>query len=235
MPTLILIHSPLIPAWSWNEVADLAAREGFAARTVNLTEVALDPLKSHLPMLPRLADAVSLAARGCAAPILVAHSAGGALVPRAATGAYDPQGIVFVDAPIPRPGKSWFETAPAFEPRVRAATRDRIAPRWPDWFAPGVVQTLIPERALRERFIADCPRLPLSYFTEPAPHAELPDVPTAYLRLSEAYESDARDAEAKGWVTRRASLDHVAMITQPNAVAGLLIEIVAALPVPLSV
>ncbi len=78
-------------------------------------------------------------------------------------------------------------------------------------------------QALRERFVAELPRLPLAYFEEPTPEAEGWDaIPCGYVQLSDAYDEPAREAAARGWPTAREHLDHLAMMTRPEAVAATL-------------
>ena len=40
-----------------------------------------------------------------------------------------------------------------------------------------------------------------------------------YLQLSKAYDDAAREAAARGWLTEHEPLDHLAMVTRPEAVA----------------
>jgi len=235
VPTLIFVHSPVAPAETWAALADIAERSGYAVRTPALTDALLHPMLGGPPFYPRCAEAIALAARGCARPILVAHSGAGLLIPLAATSMHDgPCGAIFVDAMLPQPGKSWFETAPAaLSNRIRGAAQDgRVAP-WHEWWPPGAIRSLFPNEAEYVRFADAVPRLPLAFFEESAPEVALPPAPYAYLRLSGGYDAEADVAAALGWAVGRANLDHIAMATKPAAVWRELQPLVDAMAPPI--
>src|SRR5439155_23231941 len=103
---------------------------------------------------------------------------------------------VFIDAILPHPGQSWFETAPAAlaEP-LRALARDGWLPPWHRWFPPEVLAAALPTPDLRARFIAELPELPLVYLEALAPVIEgWPPPSCAYVQLSPAYEREVREA-----------------------------------------
>jgi hypothetical protein len=137
---------------------------------------------------------------------------------------------IFVDAVLPHPGRSWFETVPGgLRDQLRSLAQDGVLPVWHEWFPAGSVESLLPDSAVRQRFIKDEPRLPVAFFEEPAPNApEWATVRCAYLRLSEAYDPTADEAERLGWWVRREEADHLAMLTRPDAVAGVIAAAVAA-------
>ena len=92
---------------------------------------------------------------------------------------------------------------------------------------------LLPDPGTRERFTAGCPPLPLAMFTEahpPAPH--WPDVPCAYLRLSEAYEDEAARAAGLGWPVTRLASHHLALLTDPAEVAEAISQLLRAIHQP---
>ena len=67
------------------------------------------------------------------------------------------------------------------------------------------------------------------YLEAPAPDGHLAaDHNVAFLRLSQAYEAEATRAEEIGWSVSRASMDHLAMITQPDKVAAMIVDVTAA-------
>ncbi len=105
---VLLVHSPLVGAATWELVAaDLAGR-GCDVGVPDLTgTVAAGP-----PYCSRQAAVIARSAAGQPA-ILIGHSGAGPLL--AAAGAIIDQvrGYVFVDAGLPAPGQSWMETAPA--------------------------------------------------------------------------------------------------------------------------
>jgi hypothetical protein len=137
-------------------------------------------------------------------------------------------GYLFVDAALPHPGRSRLDAMPAlFADQLRELARDGWLPAWPEWFGPEAMQELIPDSGLRAAFIAGCPPLPMALFEEPMPEAPgWPDAPCAYLRLSEAYDDAANDAEANAWPVARLGGHHLSMLTDPEpasmAITGLL-------------
>ncbi len=163
--------------------------------------------------------------------VLVGHSGAGALLPAVAAALPGRvRAALFVDALLPHPGRSWFDTAaPELREQLRSLAREGRLPPWHEWFPAGAVAGLLPDATVRERFLAEVPELPLAYFEERAP--EVPDWSPArcgYVRLSEAYDREAGDAAALGWPVYREDADHLAMLTRPAAVAELLGRLVSA-------
>lgn len=92
---------------------------------------------------------------------------------------------------------------------------------------------LLPDDGLRRRFVAELPSVPLAHFEELAPVVTgWPPERCGYLRLSEAYDEVADEAERLGWLTVREAADHLAMLTRPAAIGGLLDRLVRALVGP---
>jgi hypothetical protein len=141
-------------------------------------------------------------------------------------------GYVFVDAGLPAPGQSLLSLLPSeLAAGVRAmADANGWLPPWPQWWSTEELAAILPEPAVREGFIAQCPALPLAMLEEVQPKAPGWDaIPGAYLLLSEGYEDSAADARARGWpVTERLS-HHLAPVTDPDLVADALLDLVAAI------
>jgi hypothetical protein len=163
---------------------------------------------------------------------LVAHSGAGALVPAVVTAA--PNAVaatVFVDATLPYPGRSWFESAPAeLGDRLRMLTGDDgVLPPWHTWFGPDAVAELVPDPVTRAALCADIPRVPLSYLAETAPPAPgWQRVPTCYLRLSDAYLDAQAVAVGEGWPTATLpGADHLSGYTAPAKVVTALESLLA--------
>jgi len=220
---VLLVHSPLVGAATWELVAaDLAGR-GCDVGVPDLTgTVAAGP-----PYCSRQAAVIARSAAGQPA-ILIGHSGAGPLL--AAAGAIIDQvrGYVFVDAGLPAPGQSWMETAPA---ELAAQLRDMAddqgwLPPWPQWWGDEILAELIPDPAARRHFAAGCPRLPLAMFEEVHPPVpRWPDAPAAYLQLSEAYEDQAAAARELGWPVAERASHHLAPLTDPAMVAESLREL----------
>jgi len=164
--------------------------------------------------------------------VVIGHSAAGPVLPAIADllGGYV-RAAVFVDAQLPHPGRSWFDTAPpALREQLRGLAEDGWLPPWHEWFGPGALEQLVPDTAVRRVFTAEIPRLPLAYFEEPAPVVDLA-ARCGYLRLSAAYDHAADEAQRRGWVVQRAHWDHLRMLRAPTAVADLVSRTVDALDV----
>jgi hypothetical protein len=69
--------------------------------------------------------------------------------------------------------------------------------------------------------VADLPRLPLSYFAEPAEDATW-DGPQVYLQLSGAYDGEADRMRTAGVPVVARRSHHLAMLTDPVMVADAL-------------
>jgi pimeloyl-ACP methyl ester carboxylesterase len=226
--TLVLVHSPLVGPLTWESTAACLRRRGYRVVVPSLAGVA----DGGPPYYPRFAEAVACAvadAGGDGPMALVGHSGAGALLPAIAEAVGDDvQAAVFVDALLPHPKASWFETAPApVREHLSGLVRTGWLPPWNEWFPPDAIVSLLPQAGVRERFVTELPRLPVAYFEEPAPAApKWSTVRCAYVRLSEAYDRMAKEAEAQGWWVHRENLDHLAMLTQPSTIADAVAQVV---------
>jgi hypothetical protein len=156
--------------------------------------------------------------------IAVLHSGAGGFAPAMAAASPTLAGFIFVDAVLPYPGQSCLATAPAdhVENLKRLTTDGRLAP-WNQWFEPDPTPRLIPDVRHREAFIADLPRVPFAFLEAVAPaQSQWERLPCAYVQLSRIYQETADKAQQRGWPVRRARLHHLAMLSDPEAVAGLL-------------
>eukprot|EP01035_Chromulina_nebulosa_P010266 gene10266-13807_t len=130
------------------------------------------------------------------------------------------KGVIFADAILPHPGQSWFDTAPPqLASSLRAGAEFGMLPSWDRWWPPGALDQLVPDPSMREALISELTPLPLDYFAETAPASGV-EGPAAFLRLSGAYDDEARAATRMGWPVVSLPLHHLAMLTHPEAVAG---------------
>lgn len=231
MPMLVLLHSPLVGPLTWQPAAADLHAFGSRVAVPSLAGV----VEAGPPFYRKLAGRVAETIRQAdptGAVVLIGHSGAGALLPAAAQATDAPvAAVVFVDAILPHPGVSWFETAPpALRERLGGLARDGRLPPWHQWFPPEAVTELLPEEGLRRRFVAELPRLPLAYFEERAPVVDgWPPARCGYLRLSGAYDEVADEAERQGWVVVREPADHLAMLTRPATISGLLDRLIKVL------
>ncbi len=211
---IALLHSPLLGALTWRAVAAQLQDRGHevvAPAWARLGGVDGDFYRTLATSMAReLGDEPTLA---------VVHSGAGALVPalQAASGAI--QAVIFADAILPHPGRSWFDTAPPqLAESLRAGADFGELPSWDRWWPPGALERLVPGHGDREALLAELEPLPIAYFEEVAPAVTL-SVPAAYLQLSSAYEDEARFAGRQGWPVVSHRLHHLAMLTHAPAVA----------------
>jgi pimeloyl-ACP methyl ester carboxylesterase len=218
-PGLVLVHSPLLGAFSWRDVASRLGAEGYAVVVPDFAPV----LREQSPFYPKIARAIANDAERLQGDVvLVGHSGAGALLPVIANRiGQRVRGLLFVDAMLPHPGKAWLDTVPPdFGTRVKASSTNGLLPPWHEWWPPQVMAGLLPDEVERERFFRTLNRQPLAYFAEVAPPVEPPlTARAAYLRLSAAYETEAEQAGALGWPVEYEPLGHLAMVTDAGALA----------------
>lgn len=236
-PVLVLVHSPLLGAVTWQPVAEVLRSRARAVAVPSLAEAFTGPG----PYGPRLVAAVAENAglQGGTGPVtLVGHSGAGTLLPAVAaaleTAGRPVRGTVYADALLPHPGRSWMETVPADQAAsLRAlAAPDGCLPPWHEWLPADALAGLLPDPAVRAWFCADVPRVPVAYTEEKAPAGTPhPDrARTAYLRLSSAYEESAATADAIGYRVLRRTAHHLAMVTDPEDLAGAVVKLTDAFP-----
>jgi pimeloyl-ACP methyl ester carboxylesterase len=216
MTALVLLHSPLIGRRSWARAGSLlpnAAIPDYAAVFDG------DPL-----FYPRIVCAIASQIPD-GDLVLVAHSGAGALIPLLAQHiGPSVRGAIFADAILPHPQKSWMDTAPVpLASHLRAIQKDGHLPPWNRWWPKETLTAMLPDVQTREAFIADLRSVPMSYLEECAPQTMWPaNLTCAYLQLSEGYASEAQTARDLGWHMQALALNHLAMLTDPGAVAAAL-------------
>ncbi len=224
---LLLVHSPLVGAGTWDLVAGDLAGRGWQVDLPDLTGT----LAAGPPYCAAQAGVIARCASGQPA-IFVGHSGAGPLL--AAAGALSGQvrGYVFVDAGLPIPGQTWMDTVPPeLAGQVRGMADDQgCLPPWSQWWGKDALAGLIEDPAARRRFAAGCPPLPLAMFEEVHPPVpSWPDAPGAYLQLSEAYQDQAAMAAELGWPVAERLSHHLAPLTHPAMVAGTLHDLLGQL------
>jgi pimeloyl-ACP methyl ester carboxylesterase len=213
-PGLVLVHSPLLGAFSWRDVASRLRTAGHRVVTPDFSQALLEAS----PFYPKIARAIAKDVEEFPDDIvLIGHSGAGALLPSIAA-AVGPRvrGLLFVDAVLPHPGMSWLDTVPTdFATRVRELSSDGFLPPWHEWWPPHVIAHLLPDDFQRTAFIENLDRRPFAYFDEKTPDIEIPAAARcAYLQLSPGYETEAKRAQASGWPVDSCTLGHLAMVTE---------------------
>jgi hypothetical protein len=232
-PTVVLVHSPVTGPSVWQPVAGILHGQGQETVVPSWAEVFAGPAPYYPKLAAAVADDIDRGRdAGGSGVVLVGHSGAGALLPAIAdASAATVVGLVFVDALLPNPGRSWFDEAPAdMREQLLGLAHDGLLPPWNEWFPPETLEHLLPDPDVRASFCSELPRVPVAYFEEPAP--ELPDpLPSrsGYLRLSDAYKAQADQAQREGWHVAGLSAHHLAMFTDPDEVAMALAGLIGAL------
>jgi pimeloyl-ACP methyl ester carboxylesterase len=226
--TAVLVHSPFLGPASLRPLADALAAHGHPAVLLDLRpSVVSAPV--HQVLVGAFADAIS--DEDLAGPVvLIGHSGAGPLLPAFADALEDTvTGLVFVDAGLPTPGRSWRDQVPAeLYAQLKAASREGRLPRWQRWFSPDPLVELVADDELRAQIADEAPEVPISFLKEPRPDVEWSG-PAGYVLLSKAYEADLAEATALGWPVRRLDSHHLAPATDPDPVAVAVLEVLAEL------
>jgi hypothetical protein len=224
--TTVLVHSPFLGPASLRPLADALAGLGHPAVLLDLRPSVVAP-PVHQVLLGVFADVMGDA--DLPGPVvLVGHSGAGPLLPAFAdTLEESVTGLVFLDAGLPTPGRSWRDTVPPeLYTGLRDRTREGLLPRWHLWFPDDPLRTLDP--GLRAEIADEAPEVPIAFLKEARPDVEWSG-PAAYLALSDAFTADLEHAQALGWPTRRLDSHHLAPTTDPEPVAEAIITLVAEL------
>jgi hypothetical protein len=161
---------------------------------------------------------------------LVVHSGAGELVPSFVQPSPVPvAAVLYIDASLPHPGLSWLESVPPEmgEQIEQLAEPDGFLRPWYEWFPPGMLDELIPDREARSVLFSEMPRVPLSYFQEPAPLLDAwREVPSGYLQLSSAYEDAAGEAKDREWPVKALDGHHLSAVTDPIEVVEATVKLI---------
>jgi pimeloyl-ACP methyl ester carboxylesterase len=226
--TTVLVHSPFLGPATLRPLADALAAHGHPVVLLDL-RVSVNSAPVHQRMIGEFADALEdSAVEG--EVVLVGHSGAGPLLPAFADALEIPIGaLVYLDADLPTPGKSWRETFPPdLMAHMRAISREDVMPRWDRWFPPEVLPTLIPDPVQLAEILEEAPEVPLAFLKEQRPSVLWPG-PSAYLRLSQRYADAASEAAELGWPVSELDLHHLAAATHPEQVATALEELLSRL------
>ncbi len=227
--TAVLVHSPFLGPASLRPLADALAAHGHPAVLLDLRpSVVSAPV--HQVLVGSFADAMSELADEAGRFVLIGHSGAGPLLPAFADALEDTvTGLVFVDAGLPTPGRSWRDTVPAeLYAHLKSASREGRLPRWHRWFSPDPLADLVTDERLRAEIADEAPEVPVAYLKEPRPQVEWAG-PAGYVALSDAYAADLAAATGLGWPVRRLDSHHLAPATDPDPVAVAVLEVLTEL------
>ena len=159
---------------------------------------------------------------------LVVHSSAGSLVPIVgASLGWQLANVIYADAILPHPGRSWFSTlGSALATSLRARLVHNAVPAWSEWFDDGALSGLISDPDTAANFLAGLTPTPCEFLDQIAPDLDLkPHTGWSYLRLSDIYEREAQHARQQGRPTLRLDLNHLAPMTHPASVTSALINL----------
>jgi pimeloyl-ACP methyl ester carboxylesterase len=240
-PTFVLVHGAWHGGWCWADVATLLREQGARVFTPTMTGLGE---RSHLRSAYQgletfITDISSVIEREeLTDVILVGHSFGGMVVTGVADRMPDRiKHIVYLDAAVPADGHSMVArpempqaVADQITANLRALTSDG------EWMAPVALDVLglaAEPEALRQRIARGMTEHPLSSWTDSL-HFQNggPRCPRTYILCNQPqmeqtsfpahYEAARSGAYGPGWTTHTLATGHEAMLTQPQAVADLL-------------
>ena len=224
VPAIALIHSPLTSAAAWGTLPDALRARGWRVAVTEVHDDDGPPYASRF--IAHTAQQLQLAEPDTHL-WLIGHSAAGPLLPqiafaRHAAGA-PARGYLFVDAMLPRTLRTatLLDVMEAHDPVTGAQLAQHLADggRYPDWADRDLIAT-IPNVTDRAVLLSSLRPRSLDFFTEALPLPEdWPDAPCHYLRLSDAFDTEARTAELRGWPVTRVDAHHFWPLTHPEQAA----------------
>jgi len=215
-----LIHSPLVGPGMWSPIADELVRRGHAVVVPNLD----GDESSGEELWRQHVRAAASRVRDVDRPILVGHSAAGALLPAIREAARAPvSGYIFMDAGLP-------STGPRRGSGAFAKLIDDFyaaGQRFPNWTDEDL-RAIVPDDGRRRALLQQMRPAPSRFWTEAVPlFPGWPDAPCAYLRFAPnpVYDEAAAEATRRGWPHREISGGHFHMLVDPPAVTDALIAL----------
>ena len=227
--TVVLVHSPFLGPASVRPLAEALIARGVPAEAPNVQPGYLAP-PVHQRLIGGFIDAID-ALELPGRLVLAGHSGAGPLLPAYADALEEAvAGLVYLDAGLPTPGRSWRDAAPPeLYRQLRDQSRDGLLPPWRHWFDEQTLPALIPDPALRAEVAEEAVKVPLAFLKEARPDVEWPG-PSGYLLLGDAYQEEAKAARGQGWPVRELALHHLAPASDPDPVAEALADLLAELP-----
>jgi hypothetical protein len=224
----VLLHSPLVGPLTWKGVAAQLEEKGHRVAAPDLTGA----LVAGPPYWETIARCVRLSVEGAGLDgslVLVAHSAAGAYLAAIRAALDRAEAALYVDARLPNPGKSLFDSGPpAMADSIRALAREDWLPPWHEWFGEAAMREVLPDAGLLQEFVAELLPIPLDMFEEPIPGpAGWNKGAAGYIQFGKVYEPEAKQARELGWPTIRLDGRHLHMLIEPAAVADAILELLS--------
>lgn len=233
MATFVLVHGTGHGGWCWQKVAQILRTAGADVYTPTLTGVGD---RSHLydgsvNLSTHITDVSNLLfyedLRGV---VLVGHSYAGMVITGVAATAPERLGrIIYLDAYLPDEGQNEVDLWPAdMRAEIEAGAKAGDGRRPP----PSPEMMGIADPAMADWVRSRITPHPIATYTEPVPKGDTRSrsLPRAYITCTEGpltpvFGPFANKAKAAGWPLREISTGHDAMLTAPDAVANILLEL----------
>jgi pimeloyl-ACP methyl ester carboxylesterase len=236
MPVFVLVHGTGHGGWCWQKVAPVLRAEGFEVHAQTLTGVSdrSHLLSGRVDLTMHITDVTNLLHYwDLSDVVLVGHSYGGMVVSGvAATARERLRQVIYLDAYVPEEGQSEVDLwPPEMRAEIEADAKESGGLRAPP--SPELMGIHDPELAdwVQERITPH----PVATYTEPVPAGSGRSAapPRAYIRCTEGpltgvFAGFAEKARRSGWPVREIATGHDAMLTAPDEVARLLLELVDA-------
>lgn len=230
-PTIILLGGSGLGPWAWERVAPLLNARGLRTLTPGLRATGDDCTPaSEVSLADWIDDVTEFLAAQQHELTLVAHSFAGYVAAGAlARDASRIRTAVFLDAVLPKPGKSWFDVSgPAVEQFMTGLANNGAIP----WFTREQLDQLYPGHGISEAdyawMQAKLTAQPLATYAQPAIAEPLDPAVTrlSYVRcLRTAPPAADINADRPGWTFRTLDAGHWPMITNPEATTQVIAEL----------
>jgi len=231
-PTIVLLGGSGLAPWAWERVAEHLEGGGLRTRAPQLAATGDDRTPAaEVSMQDWIDDVIDeLRAQHTDRSVLVAHSFAGYVA--AAVLERAPMLVrtaIFLDAAIPSPRRSWFETmGPETEAFMRSLADNGAIP----FFTREQLDQVFPGHGISDEawawMSAKITPQPLHTYTQPATMRDIDTEATtlAYVRCLRTSPPVAEiDETTPGWVYRSLPTGHWPMITDPLATANMIGEL----------
>jgi pimeloyl-ACP methyl ester carboxylesterase len=228
MATIVLIHGGWHGGWCWNRVTPILRSNGHRVLTPTLTGLGE---RAHLAgpdvgMAVHVTDILNvLEYEDLSNVVLVAHSYGGAVATAVAERVPEKIAqLIFVDAFIPRDGQAIVDLVGPGGDRIRAIPGAKIPPFEVERF--GVTREQ-DQKWVSARLVAQ----PKQTFLDPVQvgNPAAAKLPRAFIYCNQPamgmFDQFAARAKAESWVYRELAAGHDAMITAPEELARMVLEL----------
>jgi hypothetical protein len=212
----LVLHSPLVGPSTVRPLAQSLEALGYSTSVPDLRDALTSP-DEYTAAAGRHVGTVD---------VLVGHSGAGAFLPQIAAST-EATATVFIDALVPGTGDAYIPSGRFVEFVDSLPVTDGRLPPWHEWWPADTLARLLPDESQRSDIVAENPRVPRTFYDA---SVSLPDMwwtrPAAYLQLSPAYDDDRDRAERWGWPTRQLAGHHLDLVTRPEAIAEVVVDLI---------